>query len=62
MTQAAKTSQGKRLCAEHRAVYRKERQQLSKSYDDVVLSLSNLYSDLMLHSHGKGEGDIGEKP
>ena len=59
MTQAAKTSQDKRLCAEHRAVFRKERQRLRKSHDDVVRSLSNLYSDLVLHSHGK-EGYWGK--
>ena len=62
MTQAAKTSQDKRLYAEHRAVFCKEKQQLRKSYDDVVRSLSNFYSDLMLHGHGKGIGGIGEKP
>ena len=56
MTQPAKASQDKRLCAEHRAVHRKVRQQLSKSYDDVGLSLSNLYSDHMLHGHGKEGG------
>ena len=52
-------AQDKRLCAEHRAVYRKEKQRLSKSCDDVVRSLSNHYSDLILHSHGK-EGYWGK--